>query len=73
MVLDWESAHASAYRIEVSDDNRTWRTVWKTTSGRGGVETAQFEPTTARYVRVHGTDRATRYGYSLREVAVHAR
>lgn len=73
VVLDWESAHASAYRVEVSDDNRTWRTVSQTTSGRGGVETSRFEPTTARYVRVHGTERATRYGYSLREVAVHAR
>ncbi|MGC5345313.1 discoidin domain-containing protein [Streptomyces sp. DT171] len=73
VVLDWEAAHATAYRIEVSDDNRTWRTVWQTTSGRGGLETARFTPTTARHLRMHGTGRATRYGYSLREVAVHAR
>ncbi|MFE5256810.1 galactose-binding domain-containing protein [Streptomyces coelicoflavus] len=73
VVLDWEKAHAAAYRIEVSDDNRTWRTVWRTAQGRGGLETAAFTPTTARYLRVHGTDRATRYGYSLWEVAVHAR
>ncbi|MFD5650903.1 discoidin domain-containing protein [Streptomyces sp. NPDC127039] len=73
VVLDWEAAHAAAYRIEVSDDNRTWRTVWQTTKGNGGIETAEFTPTNARYLRVHGTDRATEYGYSLREVAVHAR
>ena len=49
------------------------RTAWSTDAGKGGVETAAFEPTTARYVRVHGVSRATRYGYSLREVGVYDR
>ena len=31
-----------------------------------------FTPTTARYVRVVGTKRATSYGYSLWEVGVQA-
>lgn len=70
VVLDWESAYAKAYRIDVSTDGTTWRTVWSTDSGSGGIETAQFAPTTARYVRIHGEQRATKWGYSLFEVKV---
>ncbi|GAA4675218.1 hypothetical protein GCM10023347_32080 [Streptomyces chumphonensis] len=73
VVLDWERAHASGYRIEVSDDGADWRGVWSTRAGAGGVETARFDPVRARHVRVYGTERATRYGLSLHEVSVHAR
>ncbi|HEY9251347.1 MAG TPA: discoidin domain-containing protein [Nocardioides sp.] len=73
VVADWESAQAAAWKVEVSSDGTTWRTVWSTDAGKGGVETATFEPTTARYVRIHGVSRATRYGYSLWEVGVYDR
>ncbi|MFD7075436.1 discoidin domain-containing protein [Nocardioides sp. NPDC059952] len=73
VVLEWERAYASAYRIEVSTDGSTWRQVWSTDAGNGTIDTAQFTPTSARYVRVHGVRRATSYGYSVREVAVYAR
>lgn len=73
VVADWESAHAAAWKVEVSSDGTTWRTVWSTDAGKGGVETATFEPTTARYVRLHGVSRATHYGYSLWEVGVYDR
>ncbi|MFF9628320.1 discoidin domain-containing protein [Streptomyces fradiae] len=71
VTLDWEDAYAKAYRVEVSADGRTWRTTWSTASGDGGLDTARFAATQARYVRVHGVERATRWGYSLREVGVH--
>ena len=70
VVLDWESAHGKAYRIEVSPDATTWRTVWSTDAGAGGLETAQFAPTTARYLRIRGVKRGTKWGYSLSEVQV---
>ncbi|MBW1599643.1 discoidin domain-containing protein [Streptomyces sp. JJ38] len=73
VVLDWEAAYARGYRVEVSSDGSEWRRVWSTDAGTGGIETARFEPVEARYVRVHGTDRATRYGYSLYEVGVYDR
>ncbi|BAJ32023.1 MULTISPECIES: discoidin domain-containing protein [Kitasatospora] len=71
VTLDWERAHARSYRIEVSTDGTAWRTVWSTTAGDGGLDTAAFPPTAARYVRFHGTARATQWGYSLNEVSVH--
>lgn len=73
VVTDWEAAHARSYRIEVSTDGSTWRSVWSTDAGNGGIDTAKFTPTSARYVRVHGTARATSYGYSLWEVGVYDR
>ncbi|MFG2407728.1 discoidin domain-containing protein [Streptomyces brevispora] len=71
--LDWEQAYARAYRIEVSDDGTTWRTVWSTADGDGGLDNAVFSPVQARYVRIHGVTRATKYGYSINEAAVYSR
>ncbi|MEU3948773.1 discoidin domain-containing protein [Streptomyces sp. NPDC029526] len=71
VTLDWERAYARAYRIELSTDGTNWRTVWSTTSGDGGLDTARFEARQARYVRVHGQTRGTQWGYSLYEVGVH--
>ncbi|MFJ1547251.1 discoidin domain-containing protein [Streptomyces sp. NPDC088246] len=71
--LDWEQAYARAYRIEVSDDGTTWRTVWSTDSGDGGLDNAVFSPVQARYVRIQGVTRATKYGYSINEAAVYSR
>ncbi|AJE82409.1 putative secreted protein [Streptomyces albus] len=70
VTLDWEAAHAKKYRIEVSEDGTAWRTVWSTETGDGGLDTARFERTTARYVRVQGVERGTGHGYSLYEVGV---
>ncbi|MFB6890988.1 discoidin domain-containing protein [Kitasatospora sp. NPDC056327] len=70
VTLDWERAHARAYRIEVSTDGAGWRTVWSTASGDGGLDTARFPAVPARYVRIHGERRATAWGYSLAEVGV---
>ncbi|MCF2530982.1 galactose-binding domain-containing protein [Yinghuangia soli] len=70
VTLDWESAYARAYRIEVSEDGATWRTAWSTTAGDGGYDTAQFASQQARYVRVQGVTRGTQWGYSLHEVTV---
>ena len=72
VVLDWESACARDYRVEVSTDGSTWTTVASRTGADGGLDVLAFTPTTARYVRVVGTKRATSYGYSLWEVGVQA-
>ncbi len=71
VTLDWERAYAKSYRIELSTDGTTWRTAWSTDAGDGGLDTAAFAPAAARYVRFHGTARATQWGYSLNEVSVH--
>ncbi len=68
--LVWEAAYAKAYAIQVSDDGTTWRDVFTTTSGKGGDETIRFAPVDARWVRMHGTERGTQFGYSLWEFKV---
>ncbi|QGV77187.1 discoidin domain-containing protein [Streptomyces ficellus] len=71
VTLDWERAYGRAYRIEVSADGEDWRTVWSTTAGDGGLDTARFPAVPARFVRVTGLERGTGWGYSLREVGVY--
>lgn len=72
VTVDWEAAYAKSYRIELSQDGRTWQTAWSTTAGDGGLDTAWFARTPARYVRIHGLERGTKWGLSLREVGVHS-
>ena len=70
VVLNWETAYATGYRIDVSNDAATWTTIYSTTTGKGGVENLAISGT-GRYVRMYGTARATGYGYSLWEFEVH--
>ncbi|WP_239456355.1 GDSL-type esterase/lipase family protein [Nocardioides solisilvae] len=71
VVLGWEAAYAQGYRIDVSDDGRDWRTVWRTINGDGGRDTAGFTATSVRFVRVTAERRATRYGVSLWDLEVY--
>ncbi|MFI8278898.1 discoidin domain-containing protein [Streptomyces sp. NPDC085929] len=70
VVLHWETAYATAYRIELSDDGTHWSTASSTSTATGGVRTHDITGT-ARYVRVYGTQRATQWGYSLYEFQVY--
>jgi hypothetical protein len=69
VVLNWEAAYATAFRVQVSGDGNTWTDIYSTTSGTGGVQTLNVTGS-GRYVRVYGTSRATPYGYSLWEFQV---
>jgi beta-galactosidase len=71
VVLKWENAYATAYQIQVSNDNVNWGAVYTQTAGHGGTETLDFPSTSARYVRMYGTQRATAYGYSIFEFQVY--
>ena len=68
--LLWEAAYATAFSIQVSNDNSTWTTVYSTTAGTGGNETFPIS-VTARYIRMYGTVRATQFGYSIFEFDVY--
>lgn len=70
IVLKWDQYYAKAYDVQVSDDARTWRTVYRTASSSGGTVTLNGS-VTGRYVRIYGTQRAFPYGYSLSEVEVY--
>jgi hypothetical protein len=69
VVLNWETAYATAYQIQLSDDAQTWRTAYSTTTGTGGVQTVPVSGS-GRYVRMYGTARVGGYGYSLWEFQV---
>jgi hypothetical protein len=68
--LDWETAYATAFQIQVSNDNATWTTIYSTTTGTGGTQNLTVSGS-GRYVRMYGTARATQYGYSLWEFDVY--
>ncbi|MFF7394268.1 discoidin domain-containing protein [Streptomyces scabiei] len=70
VVLRWEAAYARAFRIQTSDNGTAWTTVHSTTTGTGGVQSLDVNGS-GRYVRFHGTQRGTAYGYSLWEFQVY--
>jgi hyaluronoglucosaminidase len=71
VVLTWQDAYASRYRVQVSADGRNWRTAATVTDGTGGREAVGVDARDALYVRVQGDKRATQYGYSLFSVEVY--
>jgi hypothetical protein len=70
VVLSWEAAYGKAYQIQVSDDATNWTTIYTVTNGTGGVNDLTVSGS-GRYVRMYGTARGTRYGYSLWEFQVY--
>ncbi|MEU6119507.1 beta-N-acetylglucosaminidase domain-containing protein [Streptomyces sp. NPDC047117] len=72
LVLHWQDAHAARYRVQVSPDGRTWRTAATVRDGKGGRESVRMDAPDARFVRIQGDKRATRFGYSLWGVEAYA-
>jgi beta-glucosidase len=70
VVLQWETAYATAYQIQVSDNATNWTTIYSTTSSTGGTQTLAITGN-GRYIRVLGTVRATQWGYSLWEFKIY--
>ena len=69
--LNWETAYATAFQIQTSNDNSTWTTIYSTTTGTGGTQSLTVSGS-GRYIRMYGTARATQWGYSLWEFQVFA-
>jgi hypothetical protein len=70
VLLSWESAYASAYQVQVSNNGTDWTTLYSTTSGDGGFDLIPVSAS-GRYVRMNGTARATGFGYSLWEFGIY--
>lgn len=68
--LTWEVAAAKAYTVEVSTDKTNWSTIATVTDGAQSavLDIKPQTQTTARYIRMNATQRATAYGYSLYEL-----
>ncbi|WP_371649863.1 MULTISPECIES: family 20 glycosylhydrolase [unclassified Streptomyces] len=71
VVLRWEAAYGKAFQIQLSDDATTWRTLYSTTSGTGGVQDLTGLSGSGRHIRLYATQRGTSYGYSLYEFEVY--
>ncbi|WP_433371518.1 discoidin domain-containing protein [Streptosporangium sp. CA-115845] len=69
VVLNWEAAYGSGYKIQVSENGTTWTDLKTVTGGDGGIDTWDVTGS-GRYVRMQGVTRATGYGYSLWEFQV---
>lgn len=72
VVLTWQDAYASRYRVQVSADGRTWRTAATVGHGGGGRESVRMDAKDTRFIRIQGDGRATEYGYSLWSVEAYA-
>ncbi|GAA1013628.1 hypothetical protein Aple_088000 [Acrocarpospora pleiomorpha] len=70
VVLNWEAAYATAYKVQGSQNGTTWTDLRSVTGGDGGVDTWDITGS-ARYVRMLGITRATGWGYSLWEFQVY--
>ncbi|MEU7457104.1 discoidin domain-containing protein [Streptosporangium roseum] len=69
VVLNWEAAYGSGYKVQASEDGSTWTDLKTVTGGDGGTDTWDVTGS-GRYVRMLGVTRATGYGYSLWEFQV---
>lgn len=69
--LVWEDAFAVSYDIQVSADHNKWITVYSEKNASGGIDFISFNPVNARYIRMQGKARATKWGYSLWDFMVH--
>jgi hypothetical protein len=72
VILKWDSAYAKSFKIQVATDTASWKDVFSTTkAGLRCITDETFPATTARYVRMNGTQRGnTSKGYGLFEFMV---
>ena len=67
IALNWESAHAKAYKLLISDDATDWKEIYVNEDSKGGLEEIKIKPVRTRYVKMQGLKCATMWGYSLFE------
>lgn len=68
--LLWQNSHAVEYNIETSHDNENWNVIHEERAGDGGEDIIELNHS-ARYVRMYGIKRFTKYGFSLFEFEVY--
>ncbi len=72
IILHWENAYATAYKIQVSDDAKNWKTIYTEPDSDGGRDIINVRAQKARYLRIFGATRVnSEWGYSLWEVEVY--
>lgn len=69
--LNWEEAYGKAFKIQVSDDAKSWKDVYESGDGHVGVQQITFDEVKGRYVRMYGLRRGSGWGYSLWDFEVY--
>ncbi len=69
--LYWETAHAKAYQVQISEDNVNYKTIFTESNGDGGIDKI-VTTEQGRYLKIYCIQRATQWGYSLFEIVVHS-
>jgi len=69
--LYWETAYATAYEIQLSDDAEHYELAYSTTTCQGKNETILLNALPARYVKILCLQRSSGYGSSLWEIEVY--
>ena len=64
-MIDWEAAFGKTYTIQVSLDGNTFTDTATVNNNSAGPKETSFAAQEARYVRILGVQRGTRYGYSF--------
>ncbi len=68
MVIKWEAAYGEKYRITISQNGISWRTIYIEDKGDGRTDLIYFKPVETRFLRIEGIQRGTGWGYSVWEV-----
>ncbi len=68
--IDWETAYAEQYHIDVAGADTNWHTIYATRDGDGQTDFIFFAPVTAAFVRINCERRATGWGNSIYELAL---
>ena len=68
--LFWGNNYATSYKIEVSSDKSSWKTVYSTENGDGGKDDISFSAITGRYVRMFAS-KSVGEKYSLSEFEIY--
>ncbi len=71
LIICWEAAYATQYKIQVSDDQNTWTDVITQYNGTGKTEDISLS-CSGRYLRIYGMQRANyQWPYSIWEIGVY--
>ena len=68
--IEWQTAFAKSFLLQVSTDGKNWTNVYKTDNGKGGISEIKFAPVEARHVRLVCTKRGTQWGNAVCEMGV---
>jgi sialate O-acetylesterase len=72
VLLNWADSYGKAYQLQVSDDAKTWTTVFTEANGNGQIDFISLANVSTRYIRMFGVTMGTTSGFALKEFEVYS-